>query len=928
MTPKSASAIHNPILDNPHVLGLRRKKIVLDLGFLQNLFDICEGDFHSPDFIRAYLKANGFDVDMPGFTLHRNLIRRFRSGGRPTAPLAVAFCAELPSLFGTAQEDAEAGSEDTADLSDEARDPREVAVASTASPDASGNEDSVLSGVPEYGDIPKAGSEVTATDEETPIDEKEAATEESPDHGMAMEDNAARQPGSMDESPGVSPETGCDPSALPTRLPMETTQEERDISMEHPGGPGAGDDSGEEKEAYQDMQSTVGLPAVPDGEEGPVSKDDTDGPATKVLSPEELVATGNFCYRGKGLALRPDLEEKLLELHASLPIEQALEAIGIPPASLGQDRVDKILRRLHAVRRRNNASEEVIGEEVPGEEVPREESNTGIGSLSDEKLLATGYFVRNRGGVGFHPNFERRLYSRYPDVSIEEGLLEIGLTAEEVGRNRIYRLEKRFERLEGRDPSLYIEGTNCTQYTDEVLKRYADHPYVEECSLKKISLNSRFFEDGHILSDLTMPQILGIFQIEPGLFSTSEVSAMWDRLKETEGGLPHEPTFEELTTCSPQAMTILSNRILALEWMIDRELLAMKENLGEMPQKEKRKLFLGLQDLPKDPSGKLNLSMILNRLQVPRTTYYAILRNETYGDSSQAREEQDEKDVALIRQVLEYKGFKKGARQVYMMLPDLVGVQFALSKIRRLMKKNGIETDIRKPNPAKRQAQKYLKEAVAPNILRRRFRLFKPNEILLTDVTYLTYGETKEKAYCSGIIDAVTGKVTALNVSKRNDIDLVKESLRLAKEDPRIEGSMLHSDQGCLYLTPDFRKEIEEMGLRRSMSRRGNCFDNSPMESFNGTLKEETEYASCESFEELQHLINEYWHYYNHERHRWGREKMTPIQYEEYLLSMDEDDWNAYLLKEQERYDRMREHSAQKAREKARESLGVDVNDE
>lgn len=81
-----------------------------------------------------------------------------------------------------------------------------------------------------------------------------------------------------------------------------------------------------------------------------------------------------------------------------------------------------------------------------------------------------------------------------------------------------------------------------------------------------------------------------------------------------------------------------------------------------------------------------------------RSTYYKILSDDTYGSSVRRRAAQDEEDIALVRQVLSYRGFKKGIRQVYMMMPDITGQQFGLHRIRHLMNKYGIRANIRRPS--------------------------------------------------------------------------------------------------------------------------------------------------------------------------------------------------------------------------------------
>ena len=79
---------------------------------------------------------------------------------------------------------------------------------------------------------------------------------------------------------------------------------------------------------------------------------------------------------------------------------------------------------------------------------------------------------------------------------------------------------------------------------------------------------------------------------------------------------------------------------------------------------------------------------------------------------------------------------------------------------------------------------------------------------------------------------------------------------------------LIHSDQGFHYTNPEYRKLLKDNNVIQSMSRKGNCIDNAPMESFFGHFKYEDEYM----------------YYYNNERYQWSRNKMTPVQYRSHLL--------------------------------------------
>lgn len=278
-------------------------------------------------------------------------------------------------------------------------------------------------------------------------------------------------------------------------------------------------------------------------------------------------------------------------------------------------------------------------------------------------------------------------------------------------------------------------------------------------------------------------------------------------------------------------------------------------------------------------------------------------------------------DEKTVTKAMEYKGFAKGSRQIYMMMPALTGKRMGLKKIRRIMKTYNLTSSIRKAAPSKRMGGAALKKNVRPNLLQRRFRLYRPNEVRLTDVTHLLYGDGC-KAYGSALLDPVTSKLVAFLVSEHNDLELALATLRQSDLHPCVSGGLYHSDQGTVYLSGAFQQEVSKRGYTQSMSKRGNCQDNAPQESFFGHFKDECPYSECKDIEELRELVARYAEYYNYERRMWDKGRMTPVEYEQYLLAMNEAEFSLYIAKEEEKYQQMKEKAAQRAIERAK-NLGV-----
>lgn len=273
----------------------------------------------------------------------------------------------------------------------------------------------------------------------------------------------------------------------------------------------------------------------------------------------------------------------------------------------------------------------------------------------------------------------------------------------------------------------------------------------------------------------------------------------------------------------------------------------------------------------------------------------------------------DEIDFQYIKKVMDYKGFKKGSRTIYMMLPGMCGVHFGRAKILRLMKKYGCVCAVRKERPELKTSKENLKNNRKPNLLKRRFRLARPNEILLTDVSYLKYSTNKTE-YFSCIKDAVTGRIVNHVTSSANDLNLATDTIAFLDS---TENTLFHSDQGTLYFNDEFQNKLKELGYEQSMSRRGNCWDNSSQESYFGHMKDECDFSKCSTPEDVKKKVDEYVYYYNYERPQWTRNKMTPVDYENYLNSMSDGEYSEYMEIEQEKYDKMMEKAGIKALKRA-----------
>lgn len=282
----------------------------------------------------------------------------------------------------------------------------------------------------------------------------------------------------------------------------------------------------------------------------------------------------------------------------------------------------------------------------------------------------------------------------------------------------------------------------------------------------------------------------------------------------------------------------------------------------------------------RDNNLKNVVSYLCASAGVSRSGYYNYLSNES---KRERREEIDIKVRDDILMAISYRGYKKGSRSIKMLLEDKFGICYNRKRIMRIMRKYNIVCPIRR----KKYKYKVTKEhKVCKNYLQREFKQNVPGKVMLTDISYLQYGNAKT-AYLSTILDASTNEILSFKVRENMKLDLVISTLNELKDNQFVhfDDGMIHSDQGWHYTNPQFRIRAAEMGLQQSMSRRGNCWDNAPQESFFGHLKDEVDIKHCNTFDELHTLISDYIDYYNNDRYQWNLNKMTPIQYRNYLLN-------------------------------------------
>jgi putative transposase len=234
----------------------------------------------------------------------------------------------------------------------------------------------------------------------------------------------------------------------------------------------------------------------------------------------------------------------------------------------------------------------------------------------------------------------------------------------------------------------------------------------------------------------------------------------------------------------------------------------------------------------------------------------------------------------VIQSIFEEHKGNYGYRRILLELKNR-GHKVNHKKVQRIMNKLGLKGDKFKRKSRKYSSYKGTTGKVAKNLINRRFNTNVCHQKLTTDITEFKCSDGV-KLYLNPIMDMFNGEILSYGTSMHPTLELaikpLEEALEIVK-DSKFR-TTIHSDQGWHYQHNKWVSTLKENKVFQSMSRKGNCLDNSPMENFFGLMKQEMYYgeALC-SFEELKMRIEEYIDYYNNKRIKQKLAGMNPVQY-------------------------------------------------
>ena len=434
----------------------------------------------------------------------------------------------------------------------------------------------------------------------------------------------------------------------------------------------------------------------------------SNSPYVKTVSQNKLVLTYDF----KTILYHAWLADK-----RSSTIKLTLAEFGFNTDSMGRDYPKNLSRyfKLYGApgspleKKQSEASKQIL-------------STTAKKKLSltptEALLVSTGKFVYQRHKLSFSPDFTAELLEAYPEQSIEEGLIRAGISLDDVDPSMIHNLLGCFDWIKGRDPCFLKVPIVSASYNDKTIQDYSSSPFVRNAGPKKILLNSLFYDAAAAIASLPADEILSAFCLPPGLFSIFER----DHIKKELASMPAVRITRLIDL--PLPAQVFQNLMHCLDKIALGEFKRIKATIPRMDLCVKRELALWIDSLPADPGKIYTKRKILEILSLSRSWFYKAKSDPSYTCKEEKRREKKLRDTKAVIKTFEYKGFRKGYRQIYMLMPTVTGKKLSTKKIRAIMKEQGLQSGIRVSSQSRQRRRELYNERVKPNVLKRMFKLW------------------------------------------------------------------------------------------------------------------------------------------------------------------------------------------------------------
>jgi transposase InsO family protein len=259
---------------------------------------------------------------------------------------------------------------------------------------------------------------------------------------------------------------------------------------------------------------------------------------------------------------------------------------------------------------------------------------------------------------------------------------------------------------------------------------------------------------------------------------------------------------------------------------------------------------------------------LLSYFALPKSTYYHALKYQYHDPYTHTRK--------LIKQIFDDSCGTYGYRRVTLELANRSGISLDRKTVAKIMRQDGLRAKMRR----KKRYSSYRGDIgrVCDNHLNRDFKAVRPAQKLVSDITQFHIREAK--VYLSPLIDLYNGEVVSWRIGKSPNLDMTMGMIHDARAHIAGSGAHIHTDQGMQYQSGLWQNLVRDYGCKPSMSRKGNCLDNAPAESFFGRLK--TEFSDGSDYSNPQHFmadLNRWIIWYNERRIKESLGGYSPRDY-------------------------------------------------
>lgn len=269
------------------------------------------------------------------------------------------------------------------------------------------------------------------------------------------------------------------------------------------------------------------------------------------------------------------------------------------------------------------------------------------------------------------------------------------------------------------------------------------------------------------------------------------------------------------------------------------------------------------------------VTRLLDIVGIPRASYYKWRVTRTLRIEKETRDHEIKEHMMAVHLAHPYFGYPRMMTALWE-----AGYRVNHKKVWRLMKELSIQSVIRK----KRKYSSYTPSVIYPNRLKRQFHATAPGQKMVTDITYISDGT--RFYYLSAIQDLFNNEIVAWQISDRNDVKLVLDTIEQWTRKRDVSEAVLHSDQGFQYTSQAYNMRLEEFSVKGSHSRKATCLDNACIESFFSHLKTEKLYLhQCKSEAEIHQAVEDYIYFYNYQRFQAKLKQRAPIEYRHALAA-------------------------------------------